>query len=229
MTNFGIKGLPSLVNALIITSVLSAGNHCTYAAARTLHGLALDGKAPRFLSKCNKQGVPYYAVGVSLLFCLLALLQLSDSSATVLGWLVGICTASFVLNYVGTVITYLHFYAACRRQGVDRRTLPYRGLLQPYAAWWALFGTVFMSLALGYNLFIDGQWDTTLFITSYGMVGFFPAAFVVWKVVKRTTWVRPGTADLRLGTTKDDIDLYETLFEPKKRGKLSGWFNGLFE
>lgn len=229
MVNFKINGLPSIVNALIITSVLSAGNHCTYAAARTIHGLALDRKAPAFFAKCNKSGVPYYAVVLALVFCLLALLQLGDSSSTVLGWLVGICTASFVLNYVGTVITYLHFYKSLQRQGIDRNTLPYKGYFQPYAAYWALFGTVFMSLALGYNLFIDGQWDTTLFITSYGMVGLFPAAFIVWKLIKRTKYVWPGTADLQLGSTKSDIDLYETLYEPKQRGKISGWFNGLFE
>ena len=229
MANFNIKVLPSIVNALILTSVLSAGNHCTFAAARTVHGMALDGKAPRFFAKCNKSGVPYYAVALALAFCLLALLQLGDSSATVLSWLVGICTASYVLNYIGTIVTYLHFYAALQQQGVDRSTLPYRGRFQPYAAYWALFGTIFMALALGYNLFIDGQWDTTLFITSYGMVGFFPAAYLFWKLIKRTTYVRPGTANITLGETKHDIDLYETLFEPKKRGKVSAWFNGLFE
>ena len=36
MQRLKISGLPSLVNALIMTSILSAGNGLLYAAARTL-------------------------------------------------------------------------------------------------------------------------------------------------------------------------------------------------
>lgn len=229
MVEFGIKGLPSLVNALIMTSVLSAGNNVVFSAARTLHGMAVDGQAPAFFAKCNKHGIPYYSVATALAFSLLALLQLSKSSSTVLDWLVGICTASYLLNYFGTVITYLHFYSALKKQGIDRNTLPYRGRFQPYAAWYALCGTFVMTLIIGYTVFINGEWDTTTFVTSYLMVGFFPTAFIFWKFVKKTKYVRPGMADLNLGTTKDDIDVYESLYEPPKRGKVSGWLNKFFE
>ncbi|GES60070.1 general amino acid permease [Aspergillus terreus] len=229
MVKFGIKGLPDLVNALIMTSVLSAGNNVVFSAARTLHGMAIDGKAPAFFAKCTRFGLPYYAVIVALAFCLLSLLQLGNTSATVLNWLVGICTASYLLNYIGTVVTYLHFYESLKRQGVDRNTLPYKGYLQPYAAWYALVGTFVMTLILGYTVFINGNWDTTTFFTSYIMVGFFPVAFIFWKLVRRTTYVRPGTADLTLGSTKDDIDLYESLYERPKRGKVLDYLNSFFE
>lgn len=229
MVKFGIKGVPDLVNALIMTSVLSAGNNVIFSAARTLHGMALDGKAPAFLAKCNKYGLPYYAVMVALSFCLLSLLQIGNTSSTVLSWFVGICTASYLLNYFGTVITYLHFYYAMRRQGIDRNTLPYKGYLQPYAAWYALFGTSVMTLVMGYTVFIDGHWDTTSFFTSYTMLGFFPVAFLFWKIFRRTKYVRPSEADLKLGSTKDDIDLYEALYEPPKRGKILTWLNSFFE
>lgn len=229
MVKFGIKGLPDLVNALIMTSVLSAGNNVVFSAARTLHGMAIDGKAPAFFAKCTRFGLPYYAVIVALAFCLLSLLQLGNTSATVLNWLVGICTASYLLNYFGTVVTYLHFYESLKRQGIDRNTLPYKGYLQPYAAWYALVGTFVMTLILGYTVFINGNWDTTTFFTSYIMVGFFPVAFIFWKLVRRTTYVRPGTADLTLGSTKDDIDLYESLYERPKRGKVLDYLNSFFE
>lgn len=229
MVKFGITGVPDLVNALIMTSVLSAGNNVVFSAARTLHGMAVDKKAPAVLAKCNKQGVPYYAVGCALCFCLLALLQLSKSSSNVLDWLVGVCTASYLLNYVGTIITYLHFYASLKRQGIDRRTLPYRGRFQPYAAWYALIGTGLMTLVLGYDVFIHGNWDTTKFFTSYTMVGFFIVAYVFWKLFRRTRYVPLGTADVLLGTTKSDIDLYETLYEKPKRGKIAAYLNSFFE
>ncbi|KAJ6784529.1 hypothetical protein PWT90_06065 [Aphanocladium album] len=229
MVKFGIHGLPDLVNVLILTSVLSAGNNVVYSAARTLHGMAMDGKAPAILAKCNRMGVPYYAVALSLAFGLLSLLQLSKSSSNVLDWLVGIVTASYLLNYIGTIITYLHFYASLKAQGVDRNTLPYKGVLQPYASWYALVGTSLITLVLGYDVFIHGHWDTTKFFTSYTMVGLFPIAFVGWKLVFRTKYVKPGTADLQLGSTKRDIDLYESLYEKPKRGRVSEYLNSFFE
>lgn len=229
MVKFGIKGVPDLVNALIMTSVLSAGNNVVFSAARTLHGMAIDGKAPSFLAKCNKFGIPYYSVMAALSFCLLSLLQLSKSSSTVLNWLVGICTASYLLNYLGTVITYLHFHEALRRQGIDRNTLPYKGYFQPYAAWYALCTCFIMILILGYNVFINGNWDITSFFTDYTMVGFFIVAFVFWKILWKTKYVKPGTADLQLGGIKGDIDLYEELYEPPKRGKISAYLNSFFE
>lgn len=229
MVEFGIQGLPDLVNALIMTSVLSAGNNVVFSATRTLHGMAIDGKAPKFFSNCSKAGVPYFAVLAALAFCLLSFLQLGQSSSTVLDWLVGICTASYLLNYWGTIITYLHFHASLKRQGIDRNTLPYKGYFQPFAAWYALAGTSFMLLALGYDVFIHGNWDTTTFCTSYMMIGFFPVAFLFWKIIGRTKYVPPGTADLQLGSTKSDIDLYEALYELPKRGKILGYLNSFFE
>lgn len=229
MVQFGIKGLPSLVNALIMTSVLSCGNNVVYSSVRTLHGLAVDGKAPAIFAKCNRFGIPVYSVIAALAFCLLSLLQLGNGSATVLQWLVGICTASYMINYFSTVVTYLHFYAALKRQGIDRKTLPYRGYFQPYAAYYAVVMTFIVTLLLGYTVFINGQWDVTTFCTSYLMIPFFAVAFVFWKVFKRTHYVRPGEADLQLGGVKAQIDLYETLYELPKRGKISGWLNSWFE
>ncbi|OGE51279.1 hypothetical protein PENARI_c014G06257 [Penicillium arizonense] len=229
MVNFGIKGLPSLVNALIMTSVLSCGNNVVYSAIRTLHGLAADGKAPAIFAKCNRFGIPVYSVIAALAFCLLSLLQLGNSSATVLDWLVGICTASYMINYFATVVTYLHFYAALKRQGIDRKTLPYRGYFQPYAAYYAAVMTFVVALILGYTVFIDGHWDISTFFTSYLMIGFSIVAFVFWKLFKRTRYVRPGEADLQLGGIKAQIDLYEALYEPPTRGKVSGWLNSWFE
>lgn len=162
-------------------------------------------------------------------FCLLGFLQVSHDSATVLNWLVSVITASYLLNYLGTCVTYLHFYASLREQGVDRDTLPYKGRWQPYAAWYAVGGTAIMILILGYNLFIDGQWDTTSFFLDYTMVGSFIVAFVAWKVSKRTKYVRLGTADLGLGGTKKEIDLYEDSYVPVTRGKVAGFFGRLFE
>lgn len=73
MTRLQIQILPHIVNALILTAVFSAGNSYVYCASRTLLGLALEGKMPRFLARCNINGVPIYCVGVTLAIALLCL------------------------------------------------------------------------------------------------------------------------------------------------------------
>ena len=58
----GLAFAASAINAVILTAVLSAGNSGMYASTRMLWNLAKDGKAPRFLAKVNKRGVPVNAL-----------------------------------------------------------------------------------------------------------------------------------------------------------------------
>merc|ERR1712000_599075 len=47
MRNLNVQVFPHIVNALLVTSIFSAGNTYTYCATRTLYGLALEGRAPK--------------------------------------------------------------------------------------------------------------------------------------------------------------------------------------
>lgn len=58
----GAEAAGSVINAVIITSVLSAGNHALFAGARLLYTLGKEGHAPKFFSKLNGQQVPWIAV-----------------------------------------------------------------------------------------------------------------------------------------------------------------------
>ena len=100
MQNLGVQGLPHLVNALLITSIFSAGNTYTYCATRSLYGLALEGRAPKVLRYCTKGGVPVFCFCIVMIFPCLAFLQLGNNSASVLGWLTSLITAGGVINYI---------------------------------------------------------------------------------------------------------------------------------
>jgi yeast amino acid transporter len=90
MKRLKIPVLPDIVNALILTSSFSAGNSYFYCSTRCLYGLALEGKAPRFLTRCTKAGVPIYCVMVVFLIGLLSFLQVSNKPAVVLTWLINL-------------------------------------------------------------------------------------------------------------------------------------------
>lgn len=57
MNRLKIKVLPDIVNAAVLASAFSAGNSYVYCASRSLFGLALEGKAPKILTKCTKSGM----------------------------------------------------------------------------------------------------------------------------------------------------------------------------
>ncbi|KAK7425546.1 hypothetical protein QQZ08_007987 [Neonectria magnoliae] len=229
MQRLKIHGLPHIVNALIMTSIFSAGNGLLFSATRTLHGMPIEGHAPRLFSWCTKAGVPLPALLLSLSFCLLAFLQVNSSSAEVMTYLVDLVTCCQLINYGFTAVTYRRFYAALKAQGFSRDTLPYKGRFQPYTSYLAMGGTLFMLLAGGYNLYLSGGWEIMWFWLTYGMIAFFLIAFVSWKLIFKTKYVWPGTADLSLGGLKEEIDNYEAIYIPSVPGKVDKMLNKLFQ
>ncbi|KAK3900778.1 general amino acid permease AGP2 [Staphylotrichum tortipilum] len=212
MNRLKIRVLPDIVNAMVLTAAFSAGNSYVYCASRSLYGLALEGKAPAIFRRCTARGVPVYAVGVVLAIALLAFLQVSNDAAVVLQWFVNLVTASQLINFSAISLTYLRFHAALKAQGVERRTLPYVGPLQPYAAWYALAGCFVMTFVGGYTVFLPGKWDVPTFLFSYAMIGICPVLYIGWKVIKRTKIYKPEEVDL--GKNLDEIEEYERTYVP---------------
>ncbi|KAK2812444.1 hypothetical protein FQN50_001445 [Emmonsiellopsis sp. PD_5] len=192
MKNFGIAGLGSVVNAGILLSLISAGNGLLFCAARTLHGMAVEGKAPKFFSYCTKNGIP----------------------------LVIMITANQLLNHFSVGLTYIFFYRAMKAQGIDRKTLPYVGRFQPYTSYLAVASMFIMIFLIGFDLFIDypKNWDIKYFFLNYSMLGFYIVMFAGYKLLKRTKRVKAMELDLALGESKTEIETHEMLLEEKPIG-----------
>lgn len=209
MTNLGITVFPDIVNVAIITAAFSAGNSYTYCSSRALYALSLKGFAPKLFSRCTKSGVPIYCVGVSVLFSLLSLMQLGDSGAKVLDYMVSLCTGSQILNYANMGTIYLFFYRACKAQGIRREEFNFRSWFQPYTA---IFATTMLWMVvgiLGYTCFMPGRWSVDVFLYNYVMLFVTIAVFIVWKVWKKTKFIRPEDADLSTGIEEIEEHEYE--------------------
>ncbi|CAM1511011.1 Fc.00g085240.m01.CDS01 [Cosmosporella sp. VM-42] len=206
MENLGIGVLPHIVNALMVTSIFSAGNTYTYCATRSLYSLALEGRAPRFLRKCTNNGVPIWCFCIVMVFPMLSFLQLSNGSAKVLTWLVNIMTGGGLINYLIMNLTFINYYRATQAQGIDRRTMPYYGYFQPYGAYVGLFFQTIIVIFYGYSSFTP--WSVSNFFSNYTMQIVVPILFVGWKVIKRTHWLQPHEVDLVW--ERPIIDAYES-------------------
>lgn len=208
MDRLNVSVFPHIVNALLMTSIFSAGNTYTYCATRSLYGLALDGRAPRFLRKCNSRGVPIYCFMIVMLFPFLSLLSAGSSSAQVIGWLAALVTGGGIVDFVSMSITFIFYYRACKAQGLDRSKLPYYGRFQPYGAYIAIFVQVLILIFSGYRSI--KPFDATVFFQTYTMQILAPILFIGWKVIKRTRFIRPHEADLVW--ERPHIDAYENKF-----------------
>lgn len=214
MNRLGIKVLPHIVNAAVLTAAFSAGNSYVYCASRSLYGLALEGKAPRFLTTCTKAGIPVYCVGCTLLFALLSFLQLSSNTAVVLNWFVSLVTASQLINFCAVCVSYLCFHRALKAQGISRDSLPYKAWFMPYAAYYALVWTFVMAFVGGYTVFLPlpGMWKIADFLFSYAMIFVYPILYFGYKFIRKTEIRKPEEIDLFKDL--DEIEEYQRNYIP---------------
>lgn len=133
-----------LINALIVVSVLSAGNSSLYVASRTITHMARSGMAPKFLGKTDKRGVPWAALLFTNVFACIAFLSQSGSAGTLYNALITLSgVATFI---VWAVIEFVHirFRQAMAAQGQSVDDLPFKALWYPYGTYACLAANVFL-------------------------------------------------------------------------------------
>ena len=162
----GSTAAASYVNAVILTSVLSAGNHALFAGTRVLYGLAVTrpvAQAPRIFAWTTKSGIPLPALALTSSISILCFGSSFIGSGQLWGWLqniVGVsnqvCTPSpaalLALTVVNPQIAWVsiglaswRFRRAWERQGRSRKELKF------YARWtwpWGPYFVVITTFAL---------------------------------------------------------------------------------
>ncbi|KAK2626355.1 hypothetical protein QTJ16_004617 [Diplocarpon rosae] len=185
----GITGVPSLINAVILTSAWSAGNSQMLSATRVLYGLAIDGRAPKIFTRLNRFAIPWVAVALYGLFMCLGYMSLSDGASVAFRWLLNLVSISTLVNWLTICTTYLRFYYGMKKQGIPRSALPWAAPFQPYMTW--ISGALFSLILVtgGYATFIRGNWSTETFVSSYLNIPLFAILYLGYKLVKRTKMV----------------------------------------
>lgn len=212
IANAKIKALPSIVNAVILVAAFSAGNSDLYASSRTLYGLACSGQAPRFLRYCTKGGLPVWCVVITALAGPLAYLNVSTNGATVFEWFVNITSITGLITWDVILITYLRFYQGLKYNNIDRNTFAYKAPFQPYASYFGIFFITLIIIFNGFQVFLAGEWDVNVFITAYICLPIFLVFYLIWKIAKRSKFVR--VADMDFHTGRRELDESESPNSP---------------
>lgn len=197
----GIPVVPHVLNAVLLTAVLSVANSTVYAGSRTLVALVNEGSAPSILKRTNKQGTPYFAVAFTSIFGLLGFINLSANGGLVFNWLMDIIAVAGLLIWICIQLCHVRFMTAMQAQGIARSSLPYLAPCQPYLTWFGLFFNTLITITNGFAVFME--WSTSDFMSSYGSLILFGVLFGAHKLICRTKTVQAAQVDLLRGRMRE--------------------------
>lgn len=110
----------------------------------------------------------------------------SGGPAQAFTWLLNLSTVAGLIAWATLSFCYIRFHAAMKAQGVSRDSLPWKGPLQPYAAWVGFIGSTIITLVAGFPVFLKGNWNASDFVASYIGIPIFILPIIGWKLWHRT-------------------------------------------
>ncbi|KAL6852618.1 hypothetical protein ACO1O0_007165 [Amphichorda felina] len=182
----GIPAVPSVVNAVVITSAWSASNQSLLAGSRVLYGLALKGQAPRLFLRTTSWGTPYMCVLAFSAAMLLSFLSLSSGALTVFWWFVDLTAAGVLVSWSAILLNHIRLRRALQVQDIPASRLPWYNGWTVYTSQAALVMCVTILLTGGFSTFTAGNWDTTVFVSSYLDIPIVLSVYLGWKYLKKT-------------------------------------------
>jgi GABA permease len=113
LKHMGLSGADQLMNAVVLTAVLSCLNSGLYTSSRMLFVLAHRQQAPAQLVKLSRRGVPYIAILFSSAVGFLCV---------IMAWLAPRTVFLFLLNSSGAIILFVYWLIALSEIVLRRRT-----------------------------------------------------------------------------------------------------------
>ncbi|PVH97928.1 hypothetical protein DM02DRAFT_64088 [Periconia macrospinosa] len=218
----GSKAAGSFVNAVVLTSVISAGNHALYAGSRLLFTLGSNGHAPKVFTKLTRYQVPWVSVLTTSVLSIVFFSLSFAGSGQVWTWLQNIVGVSNQLSWISIGIASLRFRAGIKAQGKEH-LLPFKNWTYPFGPIICIVLNSFIVLVQGWSAF-SPVFAPVDFVSYYLEIPIFILMIVLWKLVKQTKFWRASEMDLETDVyTKDQMEPEEKGW--KSRGKRIGtWF-----
>ncbi|MGY8526793.1 amino acid permease [Paracidovorax citrulli] len=199
--NAGLAFAAGVMNAVILTAVLSAGNSGMYASTRMLYNLATEGRAPRIFARLTRNGVPMPALlATTAVGGLCFLTSLFESKAVYL-WLLSLSGMTGFIAWLGIAVSHYRFRKGWVMRGLPLERLPYRSPFFPYGPLFAFGLCLVIALGQGYESWRAGTVDLTSMIATYIGIPLFLGIWLAYRLVRGSRFVRyeemrfPGADD----------------------------------
>ncbi|MGE5627070.1 MAG: amino acid permease [Solirubrobacterales bacterium] len=182
----GVAFAASLMNAVILTAVLSAGNSGLYASSRMLYAMAKEGKAPKAFGKVNKRGVPMNALYLTALVACSAFFASLIGDGKIYYALVNISGITAFFAWLGIAICHYRFRRAYIAQGRKLEDLKYRAKWFPFGPILAMILCTIVIFGANIWIFQADTFDWFSFITNYITIPLFAVFYFGYKYIKKT-------------------------------------------
>ncbi len=173
----GLLSAAAVMNAVVLTSVLSAGNSGMYASTRMLYTLACQRMAPRIFARVSANGVPVMALIATTVVAALCFLTNIFSPQAVYIWLLNLSGMTGFIAWLGIAISHYRFRKGYVAQGLDLNALPYRTHSFPFGPIFAFVLCMTITLGQNYQAFLQERIDWTGVVATY--IGL-PLFLVIW-------------------------------------------------
>jgi AAT family amino acid transporter len=210
----------SFINAVVMTSVISAGNHALFAGSRLMYSLGVNGHAPKFFAQLNRNQVPWVAVLLTSSISGLCFGASYIGAGQLWTWLQNIVGVSNQLSWIAIGFASLRFRSGLRAQGMEH-LLPFKNWTYPYGPIFSVVLNSVLVLVQGWSCF-SPSFQAVDFVSFYVEIPVMLVMFVAWKVIKKTKWVKLDEMDL----VTDRYDAGMTLEEREKAleaAKMGQW------
>ncbi|MDU9417906.1 amino acid permease [Staphylococcus lloydii] len=201
--NAGLAFAASFMNAVILTSVLSAGNSGMYASTRMLYSMSKDKLAFPIFSKTNKSGVPYLSLLVTALI-VIGIFALQHISGDAYEYIVAASGMTGFIAWVGIAISHYRFRKAFDKQHYDKSVLKYKAKLFPFGPIFAGILCVIVIIGQDVDFIQTGHFNLNRFVITYMGIPVFLAFFIYHKLRYKTKMIPLEKVDLR-----QDVDMEE--------------------
>jgi len=217
-----IKVLPSIFNAVILISVMSVANSCTFGSTRTMQALAAQGMGPKLFAYVDKQGRPIVVVIIQLLFGCLAFVNLAPNGGTIFNWLLSLSGLSIFFIYGSVALAHIRFRKAWLANGHTLDELPFKAALGVWGSYLCLLINVIALMAQFYVALYpvgppSGYLSPITFFQDYLAAPFLLVLYLMWK---GWSWFKVPSHRPMWVAIKD-IDIYTGMREGQ-RTMISG-------
>ncbi|EDK38759.2 hypothetical protein PGUG_02857 [Meyerozyma guilliermondii ATCC 6260] len=208
VVNGGIKGLPSVINVVILIAVISVGNSSVYATSRSLNSLAEQGMAPKWTGYIDRAGRPLVAIAITDTFALFAFIAASDKQEEAFNWLLALSGISSIATWISINVCHIRFRNALSYQGRSTDELPY---VSQAGRWGSYYGLTLNVLVLVAQFWIalfplGGKPSAYDFFLSYLGLPVILVSWLFYKVWKRQWRLYIPIEELDIDTGRVHID-----------------------
>lgn len=186
----------ALMNAVILTSILSAGNSGMYASTRMLYAMGKDGMAHRSFGRTNKNGVPILSLLATALVVLLIFIVQSITPKAV-DFILAASGLTGFIAWLGIAISHYRFRRAYVAQGHNPKQLVYRAKLFPFGPIFAFILCLCVIIGQDSKMIFEGIVDWHGIFITYMGIPFFLFFYFYHKLKYKTKLIPLKEVDLK--------------------------------